>query len=79
MSSNSVKILASIFEADGHPLILTVFQYAQIQPRPMSHTSSFDSSIAEPDEEVEDFGYVGPVAAGMGPSGFNQNRISPAR
>ena len=45
----------------------------------MSHTSSFDSSIAEPDEEVEDFGYVGPVATGMGPSGFNQNRISPAR
>ena len=43
----------------------------------MSHTSSFDSSIAEPEEEVDEFGYGG--AIGMGPSGYSQNRISPPR
>ena len=47
------------------------FTKLQNQQRPMSHTSSFDSSIAEPDEDVDEFG--------MGSSGFNQNRISPAR
>ena len=41
----------------------------------MSHTSSFDSSIAEPDEEVEDFGYVGPVAAGGVPVDLRQLRV----
>ena len=51
----------------------------------MSHTSSFDSSIAEPEEEVDEFGYgngngVG-SNGGMGPMaiGYSQNRISPPR
>jgi len=54
------------------------------QQRPMSHTSSFDSSIAEPEEEVDEFAYSGNGVGsngGMGPIaiGYSQNRISPPR
>ena len=61
------------------------FEHLQIQQqRPMSHTSSFDSSIAEPEEEVDEFAYSGNGVGsngGMGPIaiGYSQNRISPPR